>query len=135
MINIQSLLYKIKQWGEKQVDINAILLVGSYARNEANENSDIDLVIITGKPEKYLDDCSFAGTFGEVDNIEKEDWGKLTSLRVWFHDGHEVEFGITTPDWISEPLDPGTKEVLSRGKKVIFDRSGKLNKLLESLES
>jgi hypothetical protein len=46
----------------------------------------------------------------------------VTSLRVWYADGLEVEFGIADRDWASAPLDAGTRRVLEEGLVVLFDR-------------
>jgi uncharacterized protein len=42
-------------WTSKQPDVQGIALVGSYARGAARDDSDIDLVILTDQPHKYLD--------------------------------------------------------------------------------
>jgi hypothetical protein len=50
-----------------------------------------------------------------------EAWGKLTSVRVWYEDGPEAEFGITGRDW---PAAEGTDAVLAGGFRVLLDRDG-----------
>jgi hypothetical protein len=58
-----------------------------------------------------------------VVKFQKEDWGRVTSLRVWYdNSGLEVEFGVTTPVWMEKPLDEGTRRVLSDGYKVLLDK-------------
>jgi hypothetical protein len=39
-----------------------------------------------------------------------------------YQNGVEVEYGITTPDWAAIPLDAGTREVISGGMIVLFER-------------
>ena len=51
---------------------------------------------------------------------QTEYYGACTSIRVWYEDGREVEFGIVEPPWISMPLDNGTYRVLSDGYKIII---------------
>jgi hypothetical protein len=46
----------------------------------------------------------------------------VTSLRVRYADGLEVEFGFAAPDWAAAPLDAGTRRVLEGGVRVVFDR-------------
>ena len=46
----------------------------------------------------------------------------LTSLRVLYTSGLEVEFGLTTRDWARLPLDFGTQMVISDGINVLFER-------------
>ncbi len=130
MNRVEDFLWQVRTWAKQQPDIEAVLLVGSYARGAARADSDVDLVILTTAPERYLADPSFAGHFGPVSRWEKEDWGRVTSLRVWYEGGLEVEYGLTLPDWAARPLDEGTREVISAGVKVVFDRRGSLDWLL-----
>jgi predicted nucleotidyltransferase len=128
-MKLESFLAQVKQWAEQQSDIKGVLLVGSYARGAARTDSDVDLIILTASPQHYLDSISFADNFGSVAKWEKEDWGRVTSLRVWYQDGFEVEYGIAWPDWASQPLDAGTLQVVSAGMQIVFDRDGLLNRL------
>ena len=71
-MEIEGFLSLIKGWAERQEDVKGVLLVGSYARGAAREDSDVDLVILTIKPELYLDSISFAENFGSISKWEKE---------------------------------------------------------------
>jgi hypothetical protein len=75
--------------------VQGIALVGSYARGAARDDSDIDLVILTDQPQKYLDEMQWVERFGVAERHQTEDYGKLISLRVWYRDRYEVEYGIT----------------------------------------
>jgi predicted nucleotidyltransferase len=120
--HIRDFLDAFVDWASDQSDVQAIALVGSYARGEAKDDSDIDLVILTDQPEKYLADIEWTERFGTVEKHQTEDYGKLFSVRVWYQNGPEVEYGITTPDWAAIPLDAGTREVISGGMIVLFER-------------
>lgn len=123
-MDISFFLNSVEKWAEQNEDIKSLILVGSYARGVAREDSDVDLVIITTKQDVYVNNY-FIDNFGKVIKYQKEDWGRVTSIRVWYgNTGLEVEFGITTPIWISKPLDKGTRKVLSDGFKVIVDKEG-----------
>lgn len=126
---ISTFFSHLKTWAEQQPDITGVLLVGSYARGMARPDSDVDLVILTTQPQRYLDFISFAEQFGVIEKSQKEDWGKVTSIRVWYRDGLEVEFGITLPDWAEQPLDAGTRQVIADGMQIVFDRDGSLQGL------
>jgi predicted nucleotidyltransferase len=119
---IERLLSAIVQWASAQPDIAAAALVGSYARGTAKPTSDVDLVNFTTCPQRYLQATAWATTFGPVAEQAIEDWGKVTSLRVWYEGGEEVEFGITTPEWVAPPIDEGTWRVISEGIRILFDR-------------
>lgn len=120
--HIRNFLDAFVAWASDRSDVQGIALVGSYARGEARDDSDIDLVILTDQPKTYLDDMEWAERFGNITKHETEDYGKLTSVRVWYQNGPEVEYGITTPDWAAIPLDAGTREVISGGMIVLFER-------------
>jgi predicted nucleotidyltransferase len=120
--HIRDFLDTFVPWASMQEDIQGIALVGSYARGVAKEDSDIDLVILTDHPQIYLADLKWTERFGVVEKHQVEDYGKLISLRVWYQGGHEVEYGITTPDWAATPLDAGTREVILGGMVVLFER-------------
>ena len=119
---IESYLCDVVHWASKQPDIRAVALVGSFARDAATEDSDIDLVILTNEPGRYLADTQWVKRFGPVAKQQIENYGKLTSVRVWYIGGREVEYGITTPDWAMSPLDDGTRRVVADGIKVLFER-------------
>ena len=110
------------RWATKRKDIHAAALVGSYAREEMEKDSDVDLVIITDAPQKYLTNSDWTKVFGKPITKNVEDYGKLTSLRVWYESGLEIEYGFTTRDWIQTPLDEGTKQVIDDGLRVLFEK-------------
>jgi predicted nucleotidyltransferase len=131
-MHVDEFLGKIKDWASTQRDVGYILLVGSHARGAARGDSDIDLVIITERPEQYIDDNSFAYLFGPVKSAAKENWGRVISIRVFYEGGPEVEYGITSYIWISRPLDSGTVRVLNGGCKVIYDQKGDFEDIIKS---
>ena len=71
----------------------ALALVGSHARGDAKADSDVDLLLLLRDPEAYLDDRAWVSEFGAPDSVTMESWGKVTSLRVFYADGLEVELG------------------------------------------
>ena len=123
-MDISNFLSDVVEWATQNDDIRALILVGSHARGEARMDSDIDLVIMTTDPDRYIDN-PFIDRFGKVARFQKEDWGRVTSIRAWYvQNGLEVEFGITTPVWIERPLDEGTLRVLSDGYVLLVDKEG-----------
>jgi len=67
--------------------------------------------------------------FGIVQGEEREDWGAVRVLRVWYLGGREVEYGFTLPAWASIPPDDGTRIVARGGFRVLFDPRGILEVL------
>jgi predicted nucleotidyltransferase len=70
-VNVSAFLEAFGRWARAQPDIEAVALVGSYARNAAIESSDVDLVILTSGVDRYLRDRSWVSLFGEAQNAGK----------------------------------------------------------------
>ena len=131
---INQFLSEFTDWCSTQPDIAALALVGSYARNAATETSDVDLVVMTNHPDHYLKDLNWIQSFGQVERQQIENYSKLTSIRVWYKNGLEVEYGITDESWAALPLDEGTREVISGGMRVLFERDNILSRHLTGKE-
>lgn len=120
-MNVSAFLEAFKHWASSQPDVKAVALVGSYARDAATKGSDVDLLILTTDVAKYISDHSWVSLFGDVAECRVEDWGKVTSLRTFYKDGLEVEYGFSTPHWAKRPMDAGSLQVVSDGMKILFD--------------
>lgn len=119
---MEMMMKAIVEWVEKEPYIQALILVGSYAHGTNKETSDIDLCIITTRKEEIVEKPEFIEAFGRVQKKQIEYYGACTSVRVWYEEGQEVEFGIVEPSWISVPLDQGTRKVLNDGYIVFVDK-------------
>jgi 3-methyladenine DNA glycosylase AlkD/predicted nucleotidyltransferase len=131
ILAIQSFLDQVIHLAAEHVDIQAVVLVGSYARGKATQASDIDLVLLVDEPKNYLAEPGWIDQFGPSVRQQVEEYGRLTSLRAWYEDGTEVEFGLTDPGWAASPLDEGTDRVLMDGVKVLYERKPLLSPVLE----
>ena len=94
-IKVNKFLETITRWAASQPDILALALVGSHARETATDTSDIDLVLITLKPDTYISNSEWVRHFGTIEKKQIESYGLVISIRVWYLDGLEVEYGIT----------------------------------------
>jgi hypothetical protein len=127
---VELFLGEFVTWASSQPGILGVALVGSYARSAATASSDVDLVILASDPQSYLGDQTWVRQFGEPTRLQTEDYGALTSLRVWYADGREIEFGLTDENWASVPLDEGTQQVIAGGMRVLFERGPILSRHL-----
>ena len=114
-----------------QADIVSVALVGSRARGNARSDSDIDFVIQCTRPARYLEKLTWISEFGVAQAVSIEDWGIVQSVRVFYCEGPEVEYGITSSKWVTLPLDRGTITVLRDGVLVLLDRDGALTSAVE----
>lgn len=136
MEQIQEFFHQFKEWTTKQENILGAALVGSHARNAAKEYSDIDLMIIAKDPSMYLNDNSWIDRFGKVkeNGVKDEDWGLVKTKRVFYENGIEAEFNITTEEWTKiNPVDEGTKRVMTDGNKILVDKQDLFKKLVGKL--
>ncbi len=113
---------KLKEYARNTSHIESIIIVGSYVKGTNRENSDLDIVIITSNKTGMISSQDFIHNFGDVYKQQTEYYGACTSIRVWYKDGKEVEFGLVEPSWILTPLDAGTYQVLSDGYKLVIDK-------------
>ncbi len=111
-------------WAVQDARLESVILVGSHARGTNHAGSDVDLVILTADKAGMLRDPSWTARFGRVKRCQVESYGACTSVRVWYENGPEVEFGLVLPSWAAAPLDPGTARVLRDGYRVLSDRAG-----------
>jgi predicted nucleotidyltransferase len=126
---VERLLAVVCEWARSEPRVAAVALVGSWARGAARPDSDVDLVVLTPSPDDFLRDAGFAGRFGRVERSSVEDFGRVTSLRVHYAGGRELEFGFATPDWAATPLDEGTRRVAAGGLRALHDPCGLLDAL------
>jgi len=115
-------LDEFKAWAAQRDGIQGAALVGSFARGNFHSGSDVDLVIIVDDQAAILSAVRNEFNYGEITRWALEEWGILTSLRAYYTNGLEVEYGVVTSVWCSEPLDGGTKQVVANGFKVILDK-------------
>ena len=124
----------ITHWAEARSDVEAVALVGSWARGAARPDSDVDVVILCANPSAYLAYDSWMTDFGTVDQVAAEDWGAVGAWRVFYQGGLEVEFGFTTAAWArTDPVDRGTRRVVRGGLRALVDKHGLLRALSDSV--
>jgi predicted nucleotidyltransferase len=132
-MNVSAFLEAFSRWASTRPDVVAVALVGSYARDAADEGSDVDLLILTNDVTGYVSDRSWVSLFGEAAECAVEDWGKVKSVRAFYEGGLEVEYGFTTPDWAEMPMDEGSLRVASEGMKILFDAQNILSAVQREL--
>jgi aminoglycoside 2''-phosphotransferase len=119
------LILRFMEWARNERSILGAALVGSHACGRSRPESDIDFVIVTESPKLLLDSNGWMTQFGRIRRTSFEDYGLVQSRRVFYENGVEAEFGITTARWLAtDPVDSGTRDVLAGGYKLLDDKVG-----------
>lgn len=120
---LSDFLKAVESWALEREDIDAVALIGSQARGTARPESDVDLVVLTKDPDVYLRDTAWIARFGRVERFQIEPYGDLTSVRVWYANAHEVEYGLAMTEWTQSD---GRRALMAMGFQIILDRRGVL---------
>jgi Streptomycin adenylyltransferase len=124
---IEEVLERAVAWARQQPDIRGLALVGSWARGSARADSDVDLVVLTSRRDRYLEDDDWTAALGSARVLRTETWGPLTERRLLLEDGPEVEVGLAEQAWAAtNPVDPGTRRVVTDGLRILHDPDGRL---------
>lgn len=131
---VSGFLEAVGRWAAGAPGVQAVALVGSYAAGRARPGSDVDLVVLLDDPRRLLEERAWLEEFGVVEATAVEDWGSVTSLRVRYAGGPEVEWGFARPSWAGVgPVDPGTARVAGDGLVPLYDPGGLLARLLAAV--
>ena len=129
MATIGSCLQAFMSWVTAQPDIEGVALVGSHARGTATEDSDVDLILLTSDPTRYLAKQDWLSLCGDVERSVNEQWGGVQTVRTFYKAGLEIEYNFAAPSWAQIPIDDGTRMVVNDGLKILFDPNGMLDAL------
>ena len=115
----------------------AAALVGSWARGNARPDSDVDLVLLTERPEVLLLDDRWHRDFGaDATLVRTADFGAVQERRLRLASGLEVEVCIGHPSWAdTDPVDAGTRRVVSDGIRVLWDPYLRLSALIDAVHA
>ncbi len=138
--SITPLLTCFVRWAVMHDQVLAVALLGSYARDEARPDSDVDLIVITSDPghfrhqTQWVNDIPWKQMGIEVSFWADEDYGALWSRRLVLSTGGEVEVGFAAPSWAAiDHIDAGTHQVVHGGIRILLDPSGLLTRLLHAV--
>ena len=122
------LLGRFVEWADGREDLRAAVVIGSRAREHrpADEFSDLDLLLVTTDPGRYLDGAAWTGAFGDpiLSFVEGTATGDGRERRVLYAGGLDVDFVPVTPSALDDRLavDEGeAASVLARGYAVVYD--------------
>lgn len=128
---VRTLLAALREWARGRADVVAVGVVGSWARGDARMDSDV--VLLTEDQAPYLEDEAWVSEVGGVGPVRTRRWGAATERRFALPSGLEIDLVVAHPSWASaDPVDGGTRRVVTDGMSVLYDPEGLLAKLLDA---
>jgi len=129
-IEVESLLEIVLRWASARRDVRGLALVGSWARGTAHMESDVDLVLLTLRVERFMETDDWMGELGGETIVRTGSWGPIVERCVRMPSGLQVELDVALPYWASvHPVDSGTRSVVADGMRVLHDPDGLLRAL------
>ena len=128
---LSQLAKEISAWAERRPDIRTLILTGSYARNEADALSDLDIELFVTDPQRYTEGDHWMSEIGNVwvYILEQTNDGHPTRLII-FEGGAKVDFTFYPVKVLAERIEsqklPADHE---RGYRVLLDRDGLASRL------
>ena len=144
------LIERFVRWAETCSDIRAAVIVGSRARvdHPADEWADLDVMIITVDPERYVSKSDWIENIGNplLTFIESASDGDNMERRVLFEEMLDVDFAIIPKEQVQKLLQGGVPteyeaqiaNVFGRGMQIALDKDGmatQLQKIISSIEN
>ncbi len=130
---VRSLLARLRKWAQGRPDVVAVGLAGSWAQGDARMDSDVDVVVLTENQAPYLEDDAWVYEMGGVELVWTRRWGPMTERRFALPSRLEVELGVAPPSWAAtDPVDDGTRRVVTDGMSVVYDPKGILARLRDT---
>jgi predicted nucleotidyltransferase len=133
---VDAVIQRVSAWVASRADIRGLALVGSYAKGNPTQDSDVDLIVLTNRPPDYIGRDDWITELGAGEPVKTETWGAITERRLRQVDGLEVEIGFGEPSWAStKPVDAGTRRVVLDGIRILHDPDLLLSRLVETVLS
>lgn len=118
---VRAVIDDVRTWATERNDVQAVVLVGSYARQTERMGSDVDLLVLADEPDRLADSGWFEMLRPGARLVRAMNWGPVRERRMRLRSGLQVELGIAPISWAAVPLDEGTRRVLSDGHRLIYD--------------
>ena len=122
-------------WAREQSSVRAIAMVGSWAREKARPDSDLDLLVLTNDKGAWTSGSEWINAIAislgfQADKAKLETYGVVKSWRVWLGEQVELELTLRDISWAGvDPIDKGTREVIKDGFRILIDKDNLLTDL------
>ena len=119
-------------WAQAQDDIRVAIIIGSQARanRPADRWSDLDMIVVVERPERYLAETDWLNEIGtpRLTFIERQAVGDGRERRVIFDPDLDVDFSMVPAEGIQRILENGLPPelvaIFRRGYRVVMDKDG-----------
>ena len=132
----QSLINFVSEIVTEREDFRAAALCGSWARGNARDLSDLDIVIIAREPNQlrckpsWIVELPFGRAGFRYVKHRTATYGAVWSAHVELEPRAELELSIAGKTWAAlDPIDPGTRYVITDAFKILVDKDGSLGRL------
>ena len=133
----EDVLDRFLVWAHSQPDVRAVMVVGSRARTDhpADAFSDLDLVVVTTDPDRYLSETDWLEPLGIpwLTFLERQAVGEGLERRVLFEGALDVDFVPLANEAVRqmalEGWPPEVATVLRRGFRLVLDKDDLLSLL------
>jgi predicted nucleotidyltransferase len=119
----------VTAWALAHEDIRAVAVVGSWARGNPHQGSDVDLLLLSDRVDEYrrrrkwLTEIDFEGAGYRVLSTENASYGVVWSRHITLLPVGKVELTFARCSWArTDPVDIGTQSVVRDTFRVIFDK-------------
>ncbi|MBL1230785.1 aminoglycoside 6-adenylyltransferase [Enterococcus sp. BWB1-3] len=125
--------------GKVQKDIKAAYVIGSRAKKEqlTDQWSDLDLLIYTEEPEKYLETPKFISQFGTIwSSFKVKTMNDEQKRLTLFDGGYQVDIVVKTNKEYAEQIkSEEVPEIFNQGVQLIVNNAGNGEQLLPNQEN
>lgn len=80
---MRELLTTVQEWADQRPDISGIGMSGSWARDAACMDSDVDWILLTHNPTSYIEDDTRITDLGGFRITKTEQWEPMTERRFF----------------------------------------------------
>ena len=137
----QTLTRAVAAWMRDVPDLRALAPAGSWARGDARADSDLDLLILAEQPAQYrssqqwLHQIVLPEPF-RVISARGAVYGVVWSCHVALDPAAELELGFGALNWAAtDPIDAGSRGVIQGGFRIVVDKDGLLQRIVEAVEN
>jgi uncharacterized protein len=135
--DVDAIVTAVADWAVRRDDIRATALVGSWARDDPHQWSDVDLLLLTDSMDEYrhrqewLTEIDLERAGYQVGSGEGARYGIAWSCHITLSRAAMMELTFAPCSWArADSVDAGTRGVVEDAFRIIVDKDGLLTRLV-----